>query len=102
MRSPRPTAALTYLQQQAQTLREGARHGLAALETADIRGRVHVISPDFDALHTGHGNGMPQSLHGGPGRAGGGEGLGGVRALNFYHRRFVLKASTAVLSGAPE
>ena len=70
----------------------------AALELADSHGRVHVISPDVAALHTGHGNVMPQSLHGGPGRAGGGEELGGLRALNFYHRRSAVQASTAVLS----
>ena len=40
---------------------------------------------------------MPQSLHGGPGSAGGGEELGGLRALNFYHRRSAIQASTAVL-----
>ncbi|HRH06882.1 MAG TPA: 3,4-dehydroadipyl-CoA semialdehyde dehydrogenase, partial [Burkholderiaceae bacterium] len=54
-----------------------------AMELADSHGRVHVISPDVAALQTGHGNVMPQSLHGGPGRAGGGEELGGIRALNF-------------------
>jgi 3,4-dehydroadipyl-CoA semialdehyde dehydrogenase len=70
----------------------------AALELADSHGRVHVISPDVAALHTGHGNVMPQSLHGGPGRAGGGEELGGLRALNFYHRRAAVQASTAVLA----
>ena len=69
----------------------------AALQLADSHGRVHVISPDVAALHTGHGNVMPQSLHGGPGRAGGGEELGGLRALNFYHRRCAIQASTAVL-----
>jgi len=69
----------------------------AALELADSHGRVHVISPDVGALHTGHGNVMPQSLHGGPGRAGGGEELGGLRALGFYHRRAAIQASTAVL-----
>ena len=69
----------------------------AATELADSHGRVHVISPDVAALHSGHGNVMPQSLHGGPGRAGGGEELGGVRALNFYHRRSAVQASTAVL-----
>ena len=68
-----------------------------ALELADSHGRVHVISPDVAALHTGHGNVMPQSLHGGPGRAGGGEELGGLKALNFYHRRCAIQASTAVL-----
>lgn len=69
----------------------------AALQLADSHGRVHVISPDVAQLHTGHGNVMPQSLHGGPGRAGGGEELGGLRALNFYHRRSAVQASTAVL-----
>lgn len=69
----------------------------AASELADTHGRVHVISPDVAALQTGHGNVMPQSLHGGPGRAGGGEELGGLRALGFYHRRSAVQASTGVL-----
>lgn len=69
----------------------------AALALADTHGRVHVVSPDVARLHTGHGNVMPQSLHGGPGRAGGGEELGGLRALHFYHRRTAVQASTAVL-----
>ena len=72
--------------------------GATALELASSHGRVHVISPDVAALHTGHGNVMPQSLHGGPGRAGGGEELGGLKALNFYHRRAAIQASTAVLA----
>ena len=67
-------------------------------ELSDSHGRLHVVSPDVAALHTGHGNVMPQSLHGGPGRAGGGEELGGLRALNFYHRRSAIQASTAVLA----
>ncbi|KDP87902.1 3,4-dehydroadipyl-CoA semialdehyde dehydrogenase [Cupriavidus basilensis] len=68
-----------------------------AVELADSHGRVHVISPEVAQLHTGHGNVMPQSLHGGPGRAGGGEELGGLRALNFYHRRSAIQAGTHVL-----
>ena len=68
----------------------------AAIELAPLHGRVHVISPDVAALHTGHGNVMPQSLHGGPGRAGGGEELGGLRALNFYHRRAAVQAARRV------
>jgi 3,4-dehydroadipyl-CoA semialdehyde dehydrogenase len=67
-------------------------------ELSDSHGRLHVITPDVAAMQTGHGNVMPQSLHGGPGRAGGGEELGGLRALNFYHRRAAIQASTAVLS----
>jgi 3,4-dehydroadipyl-CoA semialdehyde dehydrogenase len=59
--------------------------------------RHYAGCPDVAAIQTGHGNVMPQSLHGGPGRAGGGEELGGLRALNFYHRRAAIQASTAVL-----
>ncbi|MBE7941439.1 MULTISPECIES: 3,4-dehydroadipyl-CoA semialdehyde dehydrogenase [Ramlibacter] len=77
---------------------DAAALGAAALELADSHGRVHVISPEVAALHTGHGNVMPQSLHGGPGRAGGGEELGGARALNFYHRRAAVQAATSVLN----
>jgi 3,4-dehydroadipyl-CoA semialdehyde dehydrogenase len=73
----------------------------ASLDLADSHGRLHVISPDVADSQTGHGNVMPQSLHGGPGRAGGGEELGGTRALGFYHRRAVLQASTAVLGALP-
>jgi 3,4-dehydroadipyl-CoA semialdehyde dehydrogenase len=69
----------------------------AAAELADSHGRVHAISPDVAASQTGHGNVMPMSLHGGPGRAGGGEELGGLRALGFYHRRSAVQASSAAL-----
>lgn len=69
-----------------------------ALDLAALHGRVHVVTPAVAALHTGHGNVMPQSLHGGPGRAGGGEELGGLRALNFHHRRAAVQAAPAVLS----
>lgn len=69
-----------------------------ALDLADSHGRVHVVSPEVAAAHTGHGNVMPQSLHGGPGRAGGGEELGGLRALGFYHRRAAIQAGAAVLA----
>jgi 3,4-dehydroadipyl-CoA semialdehyde dehydrogenase len=69
----------------------------AAVELADSHGRVHVISPTIAQQQTGHGNVMPHSLHGGPGRAGGGEELGGLRAVGFYHRRAAIQAETAVL-----
>ncbi|MEY8876805.1 MAG: 3,4-dehydroadipyl-CoA semialdehyde dehydrogenase [Leptothrix sp. (in: b-proteobacteria)] len=68
-----------------------------ALDLAACHGRVHVITPEVAAVQSGHGNVMPQSLHGGPGRAGGGEELGGLRALNFYHRRAAVQASSTVL-----
>jgi 3,4-dehydroadipyl-CoA semialdehyde dehydrogenase len=69
----------------------------ASVELAGSHGRVHAISPDIAAVHSGHGNVMPMSLHGGPGRAGGGEELGGLRALNFYHRRTAVQGSTQAL-----
>ncbi len=68
-----------------------------AVELADSHGRVHVVSPAVASVHTGHGNVMPQSLHGGPGRAGGGEELGGLRALGFYHRRAAIQAAPSVI-----
>jgi 3,4-dehydroadipyl-CoA semialdehyde dehydrogenase len=68
-----------------------------AVELADSHGRVHVVSPAVASVHTGHGNVMPQSLHGGPGRAGGGEELGGLRALGFYHRRAAIQAAPGVI-----
>ena len=69
-----------------------------AIELADSHGRVHVVSPEAADVHTGHGNVMPQSLHGVPGRAGGGEELGGLRALNFYHRRSAIQGCKTVVA----
>jgi 3,4-dehydroadipyl-CoA semialdehyde dehydrogenase len=69
----------------------------AARELAASHGRVHLVSPDVGKTHTGHGNVMPASNHGGPGRAGGGEELGGLRALNFYHRRSAIQGSSVAL-----
>ena len=69
----------------------------AASDLAASHGRVHIISPDVAKLHSGHGNVMPQSQHGGPGRAGGGAELGGLRALDFYHRKSAIQAAPQVL-----
>jgi 3,4-dehydroadipyl-CoA semialdehyde dehydrogenase len=68
----------------------------AAIDVAYAHGRVHVITPDIATIQTGHGNVMPQTLHGGPGRAGGGEELGGKRGLAFYHRRSGLQMGNLV------
>ncbi len=58
----------------------------ASLALAGRHGRVLTINESVGALNTGHGNVMPTVVHGGPGRAGGGEELGGLRALRFYHQ----------------
>ncbi|MFL6640890.1 MAG: 3,4-dehydroadipyl-CoA semialdehyde dehydrogenase [Paraburkholderia graminis] len=76
---------------------DDAHLGRLALELADSHGRVHAVSPSVQQSQTGHGNVMPMSLHGGPGRAGGGEELGGLRALGFYHRRSAVQASATAL-----
>lgn len=69
----------------------------AGRELAASHGRVHLVSSDVGKTQTGHGNVMPASIHGGPGRAGGGEELGGLRALGLYHRRSALQGSVATL-----
>jgi 3,4-dehydroadipyl-CoA semialdehyde dehydrogenase len=61
------------------------------LGIGDLHGRILVVNGAVGSQHTGHGNVMPNCLHGGPGRAGGGEELAGLRALLLYHRRFVMQ-----------
>src|SRR5260370_27300519 len=51
------------------------------LGIGDLHGRVLAVNSAVGAQHTGHGNVVPSCLHGGPGRAGGGEELAGLRAL---------------------
>jgi 3,4-dehydroadipyl-CoA semialdehyde dehydrogenase len=74
----------------------------AAPLLAGSHGRVHLVTPEVGKTQTGHGNVMPASIHGGPGRAGGGEELGGLRALGFYHRRSAVQAPAAVLARLAE
>jgi 3,4-dehydroadipyl-CoA semialdehyde dehydrogenase len=73
------------------------------LGIGDLHGRVLVVDSAVGSQHTGHGNVVPSCLHGGPGRAGGGEELAGLRALQLYHRRFVVQGPAthiADLAGA--
>lgn len=65
-----------------------------ALGISDLHGRILAVDSSVGAQHTGHGNVVPSCLHGGPGRAGGGEELAGLRALLLYHRRFVVQGPT--------
>jgi 3,4-dehydroadipyl-CoA semialdehyde dehydrogenase len=66
-------------------------------QMADWHGRIMVVDGAIGSQHSGHGNVMPNCLHGGPGRAGGGEELGGLRALAFYHRRYVVQGGPDLL-----
>jgi oxepin-CoA hydrolase/3-oxo-5,6-dehydrosuberyl-CoA semialdehyde dehydrogenase len=65
--------------------RDVARHLVAGL--APWHGRLLVLDRDDAAESTGHGIAMPQLRHGGPGRAGGAEELGGLRALTHHLQR---------------
>jgi 3,4-dehydroadipyl-CoA semialdehyde dehydrogenase len=69
---------------------------------ATTHGRIMVVDSSVGAQHTGHGNVMPNCLHGGPGRAGGGEELGGLRAFELYHRRFVVQGPPELLNKLAE
>jgi 3,4-dehydroadipyl-CoA semialdehyde dehydrogenase len=70
----------------------------AILGISDLHGRVLAVNSSVGAQHTGHGNVVPSCLHGGPGRAGGGEELAGLRALFLYHRRFVVQGPADYLA----
>jgi 3,4-dehydroadipyl-CoA semialdehyde dehydrogenase len=61
------------------------------LGIGDLHGRIMAVDSSVGSNYTGHGNVVPSCLHGGPGRAGGGEELAGLRALLLYHRRFVVQ-----------
>jgi len=63
---------------------------------APYHGRIFLGHPKIE-MSPGPGTVLPQLVHGGPGRAGGGEELGGVRALAFYMQRVALEGSRPVI-----
>jgi oxepin-CoA hydrolase/3-oxo-5,6-dehydrosuberyl-CoA semialdehyde dehydrogenase len=65
---------------------------------APYHGRLLVLDRDCAGESTGHGTPMPQMVHGGPGRAGGGEELGGMRAVRHFMQRTALQGSPAVIA----
>lgn len=56
-------------------------------------GRILVLNRDCYKESTGHGSPLPLLIHGGPGRAGGGEEMGGVRGVKHYMQRVALQGS---------
>ncbi len=66
---------------------------------SSFHGRLVLIDRDCAKEQTGHGSPMPQMVHGGPGRAGGGEELGGVRSVHHYMQRTALQGSPRMLTG---
>ncbi|HVV41781.1 MAG TPA: phenylacetic acid degradation bifunctional protein PaaZ [Nitrobacter sp.] len=68
------------------------------LGIAPYHGRILVVDRDCAKESTGHGVPLPNLVHGGPGRAGGGEELGGLRSVFHYMQRTAIQASPARLS----
>jgi len=67
------------------------------LGTAAYHGRLMVVNRDSAKESTGHGSPLPHLVHGGPGRAGGGEEMGGVRGVLHYMQRTAVQGSPTTL-----
>ncbi|MDT0164987.1 phenylacetic acid degradation bifunctional protein PaaZ [Actinotalea sp. AC32] len=68
------------------------------LGVAPWHGRVLVLDQESAAESTGHGSPLPQLVHGGPGRAGGGEELGGIRSVLHFMQRTAVQGSPRALA----
>ncbi|WP_330981792.1 MULTISPECIES: phenylacetic acid degradation bifunctional protein PaaZ [Enterobacterales] len=68
------------------------------LGAARAHGRIQILNEESSKESTGHGSPLPQLLHGGPGRAGGGEELGGLRAVKHYLQRTAVQGSPTMLA----
>jgi oxepin-CoA hydrolase/3-oxo-5,6-dehydrosuberyl-CoA semialdehyde dehydrogenase len=68
------------------------------LGAARAHGRIQVLNQESSVESTGHGSPLPMLVHGGPGRAGGGEELGGLRAVKHYMQRTAIQGSPTMLA----
>ncbi|QXJ19500.1 phenylacetic acid degradation bifunctional protein PaaZ [Actinomadura graeca] len=68
------------------------------LGAAPWHGRLLVLNREDAGESTGHGSPLPALVHGGPGRAGGGEELGGIRGVVHHMRRTAVQAGPATLT----
>ncbi len=73
-----------------------------ALEAGAFHGRLYFNNRDSMKESTGHGSPVPHMVHGGPGRAGGGEELGGVRGVMHYMQRTAIQGSPDILTAITE
>jgi oxepin-CoA hydrolase/3-oxo-5,6-dehydrosuberyl-CoA semialdehyde dehydrogenase len=69
---------------------------------AAFHGRMLVIDRTNAAESTGHGSPLPVLVHGGPGRAGGSEEMGGIRGVQHYMQRTALQSSPAMIAAITE
>jgi oxepin-CoA hydrolase/3-oxo-5,6-dehydrosuberyl-CoA semialdehyde dehydrogenase len=68
------------------------------LGAASMHGRILVLNNDCAKESTGHGSPMPLLVHGGPGRAGGGEEMGGKRGVLHYLQRTAIQGSPTTIT----
>lgn len=68
------------------------------VETACVNGRILVLNKDCAKESTGHGSPMPLLTHGGPGRAGGGEEMGGKRGVMHYLQRTAIQGHPTTIT----
>lgn len=68
------------------------------LGAASHHGRILVLNQDCARESTGHGSPLPLLVHGGPGRAGGGEEMGGIRGIRHYMQRTAIQGSPTTLT----
>ena len=66
-------------------------------QTACFHGRLMLINRDSAGESSGHGSPLPHLVHGGPGRAGGGEEMGGIRGVKHYMQRTAIQGSPTTL-----
>lgn len=69
-----------------------------AIGAACMHGRILVLNSDCVKESTGHGSPMPMLVHGGPGRAGGGEEMGGKRGVFHYLQRTAIQGSPTTIT----
>ena len=67
-------------------------------EAAPMHGRILVLDRECAKESTGHGSPMPMLVHGGPGRAGGGEEMGGLRGIKHYMQRTAIQGHPTTLT----
>tara|TARA_R110002073_G_scaffold14554_2_gene59337 strand:- start:17244 stop:19742 length:2499 start_codon:yes stop_codon:yes gene_type:complete len=68
------------------------------VNAASHHGRILVLNRDSAKESTGHGSPLPALVHGGPGRAGGGEEMGGMRGIKHYLQRTAIQGSPTTLT----
>ncbi|MBC7607701.1 MAG: phenylacetic acid degradation bifunctional protein PaaZ [Burkholderiales bacterium] len=68
------------------------------INAASHHGRILVLNRENAKQSTGHGSPLPQLVHGGPGRAGGGEEMGGIRGIKHYMQRCAVQGSPTTLT----